>query len=82
MKEEKLKTVIAPKIVVTNNKLERKIHPFEIAKAFGAIPMGKVDYYTAKNLYHTPGFKEEKQKEMDEYFKAKDKKWDRRRMNL
>lgn len=63
MKEDKPKTVIAP-----------KIDPFEIAKAFGAIPMGQVDYYTAKTLYHTPRFKEQTQKEMDEYFKSKDNK--------
>lgn len=68
------KYVITKKIIFKNSQSEEKIHPFEIAKILGAIPIGEVDYYTAKTLYNTPGFKEKKQKEMDEYFKNKDNK--------
>lgn len=52
----------------SNNKV-KTLHPFEVARLFGSIPLGEVDYFTAKTIYHTPGFKEKKQKEMDEYLK-------------
>lgn len=73
MSENNIKNITVKKIIVKHTTLTRRIDPLEIAKAFNTIPMGQIDYYSAKTLYHTPGFKEQKQKKMDEYFIKKNK---------